>query len=40
MNEGEKKAKMTVARNLPKAGLNITFIAETIGSSLDEIKKL
>ncbi len=38
--EGEKQAKIAVAKNSLKAGVSIDVIAEITGLSLDEIKKL
>ncbi|WP_395462915.1 Rpn family recombination-promoting nuclease/putative transposase [Wolbachia endosymbiont of Cantharis cryptica] len=38
--EGERKAKIAAAKNLLKAGISIDIIVETIGLSVDEIKKL
>ncbi|MGL9718172.1 MAG: Rpn family recombination-promoting nuclease/putative transposase, partial [Wolbachia sp.] len=38
--EGEKHAKITVAKNSLKAGVSIDVIAEITGLSLDEIEQL
>ncbi|WP_265041468.1 Rpn family recombination-promoting nuclease/putative transposase [Wolbachia endosymbiont (group B) of Melanostoma mellinum] len=38
--EGEKQAKIVVAKNLLKAGISIDVVSQTTGLSLDEIKKL
>ncbi|MGL9718230.1 MAG: Rpn family recombination-promoting nuclease/putative transposase, partial [Wolbachia sp.] len=38
--EGEKHAKVAVAKNSLKAGVSIDVIAEITGLSLDEIKQL
>ncbi|MGL9779920.1 MAG: Rpn family recombination-promoting nuclease/putative transposase, partial [Wolbachia sp.] len=38
--EGEKQAKIAVAKNSLKAGVSIDVIAQITGLSLDEIKKL
>ncbi|MGL9779672.1 MAG: Rpn family recombination-promoting nuclease/putative transposase, partial [Wolbachia sp.] len=38
--EGEKQAKIAVAKNSLKTGVSIDVIAEITGLSLDEIKRL
>ncbi|WP_375604398.1 Rpn family recombination-promoting nuclease/putative transposase [Wolbachia endosymbiont of Anurida maritima] len=38
--KGEKQAKMTVAKNLLKAGVSIDIIAQTTGLTADEVKDL
>ncbi|WP_353282130.1 Rpn family recombination-promoting nuclease/putative transposase [Wolbachia endosymbiont (group A) of Aleiodes leptofemur] len=38
--EGEKEAKIAVAKNLPKAGVSIDIIAQTTGLTVDEVKDL
>ncbi|BFD47866.1 Rpn family recombination-promoting nuclease/putative transposase [Wolbachia endosymbiont (group A) of Acrocera orbiculus] len=38
--KGEKQAKITVAKNLLKAGVSIDIIAQTTGLTVDEVKDL
>ncbi len=38
--EGEKEAKIAVAKNLLKAGVSIDIIAQTTGLTVDEVKDL
>ncbi|OAM01128.1 MAG: hypothetical protein TV42_03775 [Wolbachia endosymbiont of Dactylopius coccus] len=38
--EGEKQAKIAVAKNLLKAGVSTDIVAKTTGLSIDEIQKL
>ncbi|WP_264328451.1 Rpn family recombination-promoting nuclease/putative transposase [Wolbachia endosymbiont (group A) of Andrena hattorfiana] len=40
VEKGEKQAKMTVAKNLLKAGVSIDIIAQTTGLTVNEVKDL
>ncbi|HJH55232.1 MAG TPA: hypothetical protein K8V77_04035, partial [Brachyspira hyodysenteriae] len=40
IKEGIKENQIIIARNLKKSGLDINFISENTGLSIEEIKKL